>query len=326
MVERTIPVKTVMLFFLVAAALSCRTLFIAVPAERLFSSVNDYLLQRRNIDLNEIGRSRYDMVVIDYSRDGTDGGAWSVSEITALKTAGEGRFVLAYLSIGEAESFRSYWETFWNTGSPYWVGREVAARPDNYRVKYWDPAWKDIIKGELAKIASQGFEGVYLDRVDAYGYWSAEAFAGGENEVLSPEDAADRMAEFVRDLAEFCRTFLGKEAFIICPAGGGSLRVHASIPVRDAYLRAVDAAAEEDVFFPGDGTSDNPYAPRQNLLSDLSFFTGMGKPVFVTEYLSRTNTDDITRFYTEARGRGFIPFAADRDLGGLRINSGYEPD
>ena len=42
----------------------------------------------------------------------------------------------------------------------------------NYKVRYWDPDWQAIIYGNhdsyLAKILSAGFDGVYLDLIDAY--------------------------------------------------------------------------------------------------------------------------------------------------------------
>jgi cysteinyl-tRNA synthetase len=322
--------KIIVTLILGAVFLACTTLLITVPKEAVFTSVNDFLYQRKNIDLSEIGRSRYDLVIIDYSSyssDGTDQGAWSSSEIAALKTTGESRFVLAYLSIGEAESFRSYWDDFWDTGSPDWVGREVPGRPGNYRVKYWyEGWWENILKEYLVNIVGRGYDGVYLDGIDAYIYWGNDAFENHENEELLQGEAADKMAGLVRKIAEYCRVTLGKDRFIICPHNGASLRRDASTSTGDHYVRAIDAVGTEDVFFVGNETIDNPYNPREEAISDLDFFLGQGKPVFVTEYLSRQSIDDIRRFYTEARNRGFIPFAADRDLGSLRINTGWEPD
>ncbi len=75
-----------------------------------------YWLQ--NIRLVELEGAPFDLVVIDYSRDGSSRGAFSASEIKALRE--EGKTVLAYLSIGEAEEYRFYWDKHWRVdpGSP----------------------------------------------------------------------------------------------------------------------------------------------------------------------------------------------------------------
>jgi cysteinyl-tRNA synthetase len=51
--------------------------------------------------------------------------------------------------------------------NPDWKG--------NYKVKYWDPQWQAIIYGNdrsYAKmILDAGFDGVYLDLIDAFEYY-----------------------------------------------------------------------------------------------------------------------------------------------------------
>ena len=47
--------------------------------------------------------------------------------------------------------------------------------PGNYKVRYWEQSWKDIIYGNdnsyLKKILDAGFDGVYLDIIDAFEYY-----------------------------------------------------------------------------------------------------------------------------------------------------------
>jgi len=38
--------------------------------------------------------------------------------------------------------------------------------PGNY--KYWNPDWQTVIYGNLGKILAAGFDGVYLDLIDAF--------------------------------------------------------------------------------------------------------------------------------------------------------------
>jgi cysteinyl-tRNA synthetase len=91
--------------------------------------------------------------------------------------------VVAYLSIGEAERYRYYWQRAWDANrdgrpdaaAPSWLGHENPDWPGNYKVKYWDPAWQKIVFEYVDKIAAQGFDGVYLDIIDAYEYYEQRA-------------------------------------------------------------------------------------------------------------------------------------------------------
>src|SRR3990167_1857117 len=96
-----------------------------------WSDVNDFAYQLQDIDLTAIGNTKFDIVIMDYSEDGNDSGRFSVEEIDELKnSAGGSKRVLAYMSIGEAENYRFYWEESWDAdndgqpdaGSPSWLG------------------------------------------------------------------------------------------------------------------------------------------------------------------------------------------------------------
>lgn len=116
------------------------------------------------------------------------------SDVQRLKVKPNGarRQVICYMSIGEAESYRYYWKDEWNKRprhgrrnfqhtSPVWLKGENPAWKENFKVDYRDPEWQGIIyKGEdsyLQKILDAGFDGVYLDIVDAFEY-----FENGEKE------------------------------------------------------------------------------------------------------------------------------------------------
>ena len=65
---------------------------------------NDFDYQLQRIDLQEIGETKFDLVIIDYSRDGSDERKFTADEIDALKSSSGGtKTVLSYMSIGEAE-------------------------------------------------------------------------------------------------------------------------------------------------------------------------------------------------------------------------------
>ena len=79
------------------------------------------------------------------------------------------------MSIGEAEDYRYYWQADWSTNPPSWIEEENPDWEGNYIVKYWEQEWQDIIYGNdnsyLKKIVDAGFDGVYLDIIDAFEYF-----------------------------------------------------------------------------------------------------------------------------------------------------------
>ncbi len=68
-------------------------------------------------------------------------------EIAQLKSAG--KTVLAYVSIGEAEDCRWYWDSAWENDPPEWLGPENPEWEGNYPVKFWYPQWVEIVMSYL---------------------------------------------------------------------------------------------------------------------------------------------------------------------------------
>jgi cysteinyl-tRNA synthetase len=56
-----------------------------------------------------------------------------------------------------------------------WLDKENPEWAGNYKVKYWAEEWQRIITGNrdsyLRNITDVGFDGVYLDIIDAYEYF-----------------------------------------------------------------------------------------------------------------------------------------------------------
>ena len=100
----------------------------------------------------------------------------TASDLQELKTQKNGgsRLVICYMSIGEAENYRWYWKSSWNKKAPDFICPENPEWEGNFKVKYWYPQWQEIICGEngyLSKILEAGFDGVYLDIIDAFEYF-----------------------------------------------------------------------------------------------------------------------------------------------------------
>lgn len=139
-----------------------------------------YLINPGNFSTREelikaVVSTNYDMVIMDlFFNDNT---SFTSEEIGRLKSKANGgsRVVVAYMSIGEAEDYRYYWQGDWKKNPPSWMAGENPDWEGNYKVWYWEEEWQAIIYGSqesyVGKILDAGFDGVYLDIIDAYEYY-----------------------------------------------------------------------------------------------------------------------------------------------------------
>lgn len=248
-------------------------------------------------DIDTLAASPYGFVVIDYSRDGSAAGEFQAAEIQRLHDAG--KTALAYLSIGEAEDYRFYWGASWQAGNPSFIAEENPNWPGNHAVQYWTDAWwTAALEPYLDRILAQGFDGVYLDRIDAYEWWHAQ-------KGLDLRLCADRMAALVARIADYTRAQAGS-TFVICPQNGLSLLDDSSADRRRAYVAAMDAMGVESLFFNADPV-DQAY--RLEKLAELG---AAGKKAFVLEYIDET---DWQEFFTRvgATGLDMIGYPAAPD-------------
>ena len=86
------------------------------------------------LDPKTLARGSSDLLVIDYSRSGSDDGAFTKADLDLIQRKPDGtrRVVLAYLSIGEAEDYRAYWQDEWRTNPPAWPKDENKNWCGNY--------------------------------------------------------------------------------------------------------------------------------------------------------------------------------------------------
>ena len=127
---------------------------------------------------NSIKNTYFDCVVIDHNYGNEAAMAQIVTNIRT-KPDGKRRMVIAYVSIGEAENYRGYWDDNWGVNYPPFIVSVNPNWPGNYKVKYWDTDWQAVILDYIKRVADAGFDGVYLDIIDAFHYWE-------EVEELSP--------------------------------------------------------------------------------------------------------------------------------------------
>lgn len=275
-----------------------------------WASVNDFAYQLQNVDLQQLGASKYDAVVIDYSADGGDDTAFSRAQISNLQNSPGGpKRVLSYLSVGEAEDYRYYWQGSFSDRPPKWLGAENPEWEGNYKVKYWQGAWQNVVYTYVDRVLQADFDGVYLDLIDSYEYW------GPLGRNVNP-DAERDMVSFVQNIAHYARVTRGRPDFAIFAQNGEHLGVY------DDYVRTVTGIGREDVFY--DDNAKVPAADWKNTVRDLKRFSAAGKVVWTIDYATqRSKLDD---FYFRSEARGFVPYAATRELDELLTHFGHEPD
>jgi len=249
-------------------------------------------------DLETLANSDYDVVVIDYSYDGSASGEFTAADIAALRAAG--KTVLAYLSIGEAEDYRFYWKSSWRPGSPAFIADENPDWEGNYAVKYWTSGWwSKALQPYLDRILAQGFDGVFLDGVGAYWWWY-------EVKGLSYRTCANRMVNLVEKIGQYARASAGED-FIVCPNDGLGILDDAGASAVTRYFAAIDAIATESLFYNIWSEEDQAYR-----MAKLAQFDAEGKRIFLIEYI---DSSEWNAFFDLVGGSGLdmLGYPADPD-------------
>lgn len=250
---------------------------VAVPraqSRALLGRVARWGCQYQHVDVEALAASDLDMVVIDPSLDDDAGRFLTRGECRQLKRkpGGGRRLVIAYLCIGEADTKRWHWPLRYRLNAPSWLGPENPEWPGAHRVEFWNPEWIELATGEtnsvLAKILEIGFDGVLLDRVDAFMEWQAYVPA-----------AAARMVEVTRLLAQRARR--GSDDFIVIGQNAEPLLAD------PGFLEILDGHNKESLLTGLSGENlrnrDDDVAWSMNYLQHLQ---QEGIATFATEYIS----------------------------------------
>jgi cysteinyl-tRNA synthetase, unknown class len=272
-----------------------------------FKNAKTWAFQLKNLDATQqakLAASPYDVIVID-SEDYPGGVERPLKreEVEAMKKKPDGtrRLVIAYFSVGEAESYRYYWRPEWTKKKPGWVGKENKEWKENFLVKYWEPTWQNIIFGNpqafADRVIAQGFDGFYIDRADAYYYFGDNA------------DVRQKMRDFIVKLTDYMR----KQK----PDVGILVQNAEELLDNKAYVAAIDGIAKEDLLF---GIT---HREEHNKADDVQESTALlknaqaaGKKIFVIEYLTRPV------YIAEAKRKlddlGFVMYTGPRGLGDMQ--------
>ena len=282
-----------------------------------------YWLQEAQPD--EIVKSGFDLFVMDYSYDGSDEERYLPEEIEKIKDAGI--IPICYISIGEAEDYRFYWQDEWLDNPPQWLGTTNPQWQGNYAVKYWDEDWKQIVFEYIDKIIEQGFMGIYLDKVDEFEYWADSSNIDGQ--VWLEDSTAKWMRQFIHEIKNYIDNKVNG-IFYIIPQNGERI-----LEYEPDLVNIISAWAVEDVFY----NELVPWSEEEwqyiytERIVNLNKVLDAGHKVISVDYVddgtgySGENKIRIDDFYAKCKQYNFIPYAAfsDRALSRLNIINGLQP-
>jgi cysteinyl-tRNA synthetase len=247
------------------------------------------------------------MIVLDLSLNDSELRFITPAECERLKVKPDGspRLVLAYLSVGEVDTKRWYWPSKWLLNPPDWVGAENPNWAGARSVQYWNPQWRSLVfEGDnsiLDVILDIGFDGVVLDRVDAYADWEA-------NRKTAKLD----MVDLVSALAEKGRA--RDSDFLIIAQNAEPLLIYGD------FVLVLDGHNKESLITGLSGP--NTYNTEEDVNWSLNFLRGLqdsGKRTFATEYL--TDMSLISDVRSKLTKLGFVPFFGVRALDRLPVDS-----
>ncbi len=283
---------------------------------RTFAAVLQNVGENGTLDsarIDALAASPYDAILTDEIGTSSSPYAAMQNAIVARLHASAGttfarKVVYGYVDIGEAESFRAYWQPGWQPGSPSFIlsGTDPNGFAGDYPVNFGSPAWQAIVFGSptslIDRAIADGFDGVYLDWVSGYNFAPVQAV---------DQNAPSTMATFVASISTYAKA--KKPGFVIIAQNAPEL-------IADSrYIHAVDAVLQEDLFYANSATQagDLVQTPgvTAKLLSEFSVLEASGKPVFSIDYA--TTAANASDAYRRAKAAGIIEYVGERALGAL---------
>lgn len=281
--------------------------FTCAPKAINWVDVNDWFYQLQVSDYTDLAESKYDLLVIDGDPSAHD---LNRNLVERLKCDGDGeKFLVSYLSVGQAENYRDYWQSDWGVGNPSWIAYADEVWNGDFYVRYWVPEWRDIIFQRVDKMVDRGFDALYLDVIDAYAFFESER-----------GDAREDMRVLIADIAARARARSGNPDFGIFVQNAEELIEL----VGPSWIEPLTGIGKEEPFY---WATDDIVEDAQRFWNDhyLSQWVAAGKLVMNVDYV--TEQAHIDEVYTESRLRGYVPLTLrQKQLDTFEIVPGYEPD
>jgi cysteinyl-tRNA synthetase len=255
--------------------------------------------------LKESGR---DWIVLDATFAGDT--PWEQSDLNAIRSGKAGRKVVAYLSIGEAEDYRPYWQPKWvsngkrTAAAPVWLGIENPEWKGNYQVKYWYAEWQKLMLTAIDDAMARGFDGVYLDIVDGF-----QTYEQGADDYLDGRMNPETKQTYRRDMVDWVKAITARArtknpAALVIPQNGSQLTAHKD------FVEVISAEGIEDLFT--NGKKLQPASHTDEILGHLKTLALAKKPVLLIEYPKKPERQALSKEL--AKKNGLVWLVTDRQL------------
>jgi cysteinyl-tRNA synthetase, unknown class len=226
-----------------------------------------------------------DMVVIG-RHNGHTGQEWRRDEIEAGKLS---KWLLAYLAVGEAQRSEWYWDPAWDAAPPAWVIGQNPYWANNVYTELASPEWQAIVTATVDRIIDQGFDGAFLDVVDAYWY---PGYPDGPTWYNKLEGA-----QTVCAIARHARARNPEFKLVV----NNALDLFWMLP---GYMDCIDGTVIEGLWwFDSNQPRDDFY--RNQKIGELAYHQAAGKKVFALDYAPWW---DQARVEAEASTLGYLPY------------------
>ena len=255
--------------------------------------------------LKESGR---DWIVLDATFAGDT--PWERTDLDTIRSGKAGRKVVAYLSIGEAEDYRFYWQSAWvsngkrTAAAPAWLGIENPGWKGNYQIKYWDTDWQKLMLAAIDDAMARGFDGVYLDIVDGF-----QTYEQGADGYLDDRMNPETKQTYRRDMVDWVKAIAARArandpAALVIPQNGSQLVAHKD------FLEVISAQGIEDLFT--NGNKLQPTSHTEEILGHLKILASAKMPVLLIEYPKTHQGQALSK--KSAKENGLVWLVTDRQL------------
>jgi len=282
----------------------------AEPAPASFAYVlqADSFAKTKALAAEQLAACGRDWIALDAAFDGET--PYDRADIGTIRRGRSARKVLAYISIGEAEDYRAYWRKEWGSkgkltpAAPAWLGAENPEWKGNYRVKYWNVEWQTLMLTAIDEAMAHGFDGVYLDIVDAF-----QTFEEDGKEYIDDRVNPETQQSYRRDMVDWVKSIAARAraktpTALVVPQNGSQLLVHAD------FLAAISAIGIEDLFTNGDKLQ--PKSHTREVLAHLKAMAEARKPVLLIEYPKSAKHQAMSKKL--AMDNGMVWLITDREL------------
>ncbi|AMW32087.1 cysteinyl-tRNA synthetase, unknown class [Fervidobacterium changbaicum] len=257
----------------------------------------DWILYTNGPKLEELMPVKTDLVVIDYSADGTDKKAFKREDLAPLKA--QGKKVFAYLNFAVAEDWRFYWKSL----NKALILGPLGDWPGEYYVKYWYSEWYDVVKQYMKKITTAGFDGVVLDWINVYQHSKLQQLSGKSENGLKMA-IVENLRKLIKDFPNIEYVLInGEDILIEFPEFREKVKY---VLVESLFFHKAVLAINTKEFF-----------SRLNKLTELQKY---GITILSVEYIDNgnpfdsTNAERINTYVSLARKYGFRYYIARLDM------------